>query len=39
VTVLLPGHVRPGVGETLKLRLPAGQAHLFDATGTAFERL
>jgi ABC-type sugar transport system ATPase subunit len=39
VTVLLPGDVRPGVGETLKLRLPAGQAHLFDATGAAFERL
>ena len=39
VTVLLPGDVRPAVGEALKLRVPAGQAHLFDADGVAFGRL
>ncbi|HEY0601058.1 ABC transporter ATP-binding protein, partial [Brevundimonas sp.] len=39
LTVLLPGDARPGVGEALKLRVPAGQAHLFDAGGAAFPRL
>ena len=39
VTVQLPGDVRPRAGEALTLRLPAGQAHLFDATGQAFPRL
>ncbi|MBX9459944.1 MAG: sn-glycerol-3-phosphate ABC transporter ATP-binding protein UgpC [Brevundimonas sp.] len=39
LTVLLPGDVRPATGEALKLRVPAGQAHLFDAGGLAFARL
>jgi ABC-type sugar transport system ATPase subunit len=39
VTVLLPGDVRPSTGETLSLRVPADQAHLFDADGEAFDRL
>ncbi|MBU2396662.1 MAG: TOBE domain-containing protein, partial [Alphaproteobacteria bacterium] len=39
VTVLLPGDVRPSTGETLSLRVPADQAHLFDADGEAFVRL
>lgn len=39
VTVLLPGDVRPGVGEALKLRAPSGQTHLFDRAGVAFPRL
>ena len=39
VTVLLPGDVRPSTGETLSLRIPADQAHLFDADGEAFDRL
>ena len=39
VTVLLPGDVRPSAGETLSLRVPADQAHLFDAKGEAFDRL
>ncbi|MGZ9100927.1 MAG: ABC transporter ATP-binding protein, partial [Brevundimonas sp.] len=39
VTVLLPGDARPSAGETLSLRLPADQAHLFDADGEAFARL
>ncbi|MDP3370168.1 MAG: ABC transporter, partial [Brevundimonas sp.] len=38
-TVLLPGDVRPLTGETLSLRVPADQAHLFDADGEAFGRL
>jgi len=38
LTVLLPGDVRPSVGEALKLRVPAGQAHLFDGDGEAFAR-
>ncbi|MBU3972060.1 MAG: TOBE domain-containing protein, partial [Alphaproteobacteria bacterium] len=38
VTVLLPGDVRPRAGETLSLRVPADQAHLFDADGEAFAR-
>lgn len=38
LTVLLPGDVRPAVGETLGLRLTAAQAHLFDADGEAFPR-
>jgi ABC-type sugar transport system ATPase subunit len=39
VTVLLPGDVRPATGATLGLRVPAVQAHLFNATGEAFARL
>ena len=39
VTVLLPGDVRPSAGETLSLRVPADQAHLFDGDGEAFARL
>ncbi|HYC98757.1 sn-glycerol-3-phosphate ABC transporter ATP-binding protein UgpC [Brevundimonas sp.] len=39
LTVLLPGDVRPAVGETVKLRVSGGQAHLFDGNGEAFERL
>ena len=39
VTVLLPGDVRPSAGETLSLKVPADQAHLFDADGAAFIRL
>lgn len=38
LTVQLPGDVRPQVGKAVALNLPAGQAHLFDATGTAFDR-
>ena len=39
LTVLLPGDVRPAVGEALTLRVSAGQAHLFDEAGEAFTRL
>ena len=39
LTVQLPGDARPAAGETLKLVVPAGQAHLFDADGEAFARL
>ena len=39
LTVLLPGDMRPAVGETVKLNVPAGQTHLFDADGEAFARL
>jgi len=39
LTVLLPGDVRPSAGETLSLKVPADQAHLFDADGEAFARL
>ena len=39
LTVLLPGDVRPTAGEAMELHVPAGQAHLFDAQGNAFERL
>ena len=39
LTVLLPGEARPAAGEALKLRVPAGQAHLFDGAGEAFARL
>jgi len=39
VTVLLPGDARPATGATLGLRVPAVQAHLFDAAGEAFARL
>ncbi|MDY6924740.1 MAG: sn-glycerol-3-phosphate ABC transporter ATP-binding protein UgpC [Pseudomonadota bacterium] len=38
LTVLLPGDVQPAVGETLRLAVPAGRAHLFDADGVAFPR-
>ena len=38
VTVLLPGDARPAVGAVVKLHVPAGQAHLFDADGIAFPR-
>jgi ABC-type sugar transport system ATPase subunit len=39
VTVLLPGDARSSAGETLSLKVPADQAHLFDADGEAFARL
>ena len=39
LTVLLPGDMRPAVGEALKLRVGAGQAHLFDEAGEALPRL
>jgi multiple sugar transport system ATP-binding protein len=39
VTVLLPGDARPRAGETLSLRAPANQCHLFDADGEALARL
>ena len=38
LTVLLPGDLRPAAGETMRLRVLAGQAHLFDAAGEAFTR-
>jgi len=38
VTVLLPGDARPAVGETVRLRVPSRQTHLFDADGVAFPR-
>ena len=39
LTVQLPGDVRPAVGAEMTLRVPADQAHLFDADGMAFERV
>ena len=39
LTVQLPGEVRPAVGDALTLYVPAHQAHLFAADGTAFRRL
>ncbi|RZJ44239.1 MAG: sn-glycerol-3-phosphate ABC transporter ATP-binding protein UgpC [Brevundimonas sp.] len=39
LTVQLPGDVRPRAGGELTLSVPADQAHLFDATGAAFNRL
>jgi multiple sugar transport system ATP-binding protein len=39
LTVLLPGDVRPSAGEAVKLRVAAGETHLFDADGEAFTRL
>lgn len=39
LTIQLPGDVRPRAGQTLDLAVPADQAHLFDASGTAFDRL
>ncbi len=39
LTVRLAGDLRPRAGETLRLSVPAGQAHLFDAGGEAFPRL
>jgi len=39
LTVLLPGDMRPAVGEALTLRVSAGQTHLFDEGGEAFARL
>ncbi len=39
LTVQLPGDVRPGVGQTLELKVPADQAHLFGVDGLAFQRL
>ena len=38
LTVQLPGDRRPRAGETLRLAIPPGQAHLFDAAGEAFAR-
>jgi multiple sugar transport system ATP-binding protein len=39
LTLQLPGDVRPQAGKALDLTVPADQAHLFDASGTAFSRL
>jgi ABC-type sugar transport system ATPase subunit len=39
LTLQLPGDVRPKTGEDLILSVPADQAHLFDASGAAFDRL
>ena len=39
LTVQLPGEVPVKAGEALTLHAPAGQMHLFDAQGRAFERL
>jgi ABC-type sugar transport system ATPase subunit len=39
LTLQLPGDVRPQAGKALDLAIPADQAHLFDAAGTAFNRL
>ncbi|KQW79862.1 ABC transporter ATP-binding protein [Brevundimonas sp. Root1279] len=39
LTLLLPGDVRPTMGENVELHVPASHAHLFDAQGIAFERL
>jgi multiple sugar transport system ATP-binding protein len=39
LTVQLPGDVRPKVGQAMGLKIPADQAHLFDADGQAFSRL
>ncbi|WP_420469780.1 ABC transporter ATP-binding protein [Brevundimonas sp. FT23042] len=39
LTLQLPGDLRPKTGDTLQLAVPAEQAHLFDASGAAFERL
>ena len=38
LTVQLSGDRRPRPGQTLRLRVPAEQAHLFDAAGKAFPR-
>ena len=38
LTVQLAGELRAKAGEQLTLHVPARQAHLFDATGTAFKR-
>ncbi|SFS44189.1 ABC transporter ATP-binding protein [Brevundimonas viscosa] len=38
LTVQLAGDRRPRPGETLRLGVPAEQAHLFDAAGNAFPR-
>ena len=39
LTVQLPGDDRAKVGERLTLHVPASQAYLFEANGTAFSRL
>ncbi|WP_295228458.1 sn-glycerol-3-phosphate ABC transporter ATP-binding protein UgpC [uncultured Brevundimonas sp.] len=39
LTVQLAGELRAKAGERLTLHVPAKQAHLFDATGKAFQRL
>ena len=39
LTLQLPGDVRPQTGVELALTVPADQAHLFDASGMAFDRL
>ncbi len=38
LTVQLPGDIRPKVGSSMTLHVPADQAHLFDADGEAFKR-
>ncbi len=39
LTALFPGEARPTAGEVMTMKVPASQAHLFDADGTAFPRL
>ena len=39
LTALLPGEARPTAGETMTIKVPASQAHLFDVDGTAFRRI
>ncbi|MBJ7447911.1 MAG: sn-glycerol-3-phosphate ABC transporter ATP-binding protein UgpC [Brevundimonas sp.] len=39
LTALLPGEARPTAGEVMTMKVPASQAHLFDADGSAFPRL
>ena len=39
LTVQLDGDRRPRAGETLRLAIPAAQAHLFDVRGEAFRRV
>ena len=39
LTALLPGEARPTAGEVMTMKVPASQAHLFAADGSAFPRL
>jgi len=39
LTIQVSGSLHPRAGEALSLRIPAAQAHLFDADGMAFSRL
>jgi multiple sugar transport system ATP-binding protein len=38
VTLRVEGHATQAAGETVSLRLPAAQCHLFDGAGQAFRR-